>query len=312
MRNILVTGGYGFLGRAVARHFKLAGNTVYGIGNGRWDDQDARESGFDHWLNANVSVSSFITLECKFDIIVHCAGNGSVGYSLKNPLQDFRKTVEGSMELLEYIRVHNKSAHMIYPSSAGVYGAKPDQPIKETDPLEPISPYGYSKKVVEELCESYSKSYGLHVSIIRFFSIYGPGLTKQLLWDAANKLCAPDKEAVFWGTGEETRDWIYVEDAAVLIDIASKSEEPYAIFNGGSGVKTTVKDTVALLKNSLGSDSSITFNDVVKDGDPRYYHADMAKTEKLGFYGETILEDGIERFATWFKTLVATKEHIIA
>lgn len=300
-REVLITGGYGFLGRAIARKLKTNGCHVSGIGNGRWDDYEAKFHGFDQWLDAPVTMSSLATLNVKFDLIVHCAGNGSVGYSLSNPLQDFKKTVEGTAELLEYMRLNNPSARMVYPSSAGVYGTKPDVRIEESAPLNPISPYGYHKKVAEELSESYSRSYGLRISVIRFFSIYGPGLTKQLLWDAAQKLLSSQENAVFWGTGDETRDWIYIDDATDLICRAAQFEEPFAIVNGAGGNRITVRETLEILRTSLGSHKQIIFNNNVKAGDPRYYHADVTSLLRLDWKPKVPLVDGIREYAMWYK-----------
>ena len=223
-KTILITGGFGFLGRVVAQKFSQQGYRVVGIGHGRWAPEEAMVCGFDVWLDAAVSLSSLTTLHERFDVVVHCAGNGSVGYSLTNPLQDFCKTVQSTADLLEYLRLSESQALLVYPSSAGVYGAKDDAPIKETDALNPISPYGYHKKIVEDLLASYSRTYGIRVAVIRFFSLYGPGLTKQLLWDASAKLrAAKARPAVFWGTGEETRDWISSEDATELIVAVARS-----------------------------------------------------------------------------------------
>lgn len=300
---ILVTGGYGFLGRATASMFKSRGCHVVGIGNGRWDSSESRIHGFDTWIEAGVTMSTLLTLNKKFDVIVHCAGNGSVGYSISNPLQDFKKTVESSAEVLEYVRVNNPSALVIYPSSAGVYGAKDDFPIKESDTLNPISPYGYNKKIVEELCESYSRTFDLRISIIRFFSIYGPGLTKQLLWDASNKLCATDGEAVFWGTGEETRDWIHIADAAELILKVSLINCRFSIYNGAGGNRLTIRAVLEMLREELGVETSIVFNNIVKEGDPNFYHADIAEAKRIGWEATAPLRDGIRQYANWYKSL---------
>lgn len=300
-KTILVTGGYGFLGRSVARRFKDLGCEVYGIGNGRWDSNEARAHGFDAWLDATITMSGLLTLDRSFDVIVHCGGNGSVGYSITNPLQDFKKTVEGTAELLEYIRLNNPEARVVYPSSVGVHGARPDAPIKESDPLTPISPYGCHKKMAEELCISYSQSYGVKVSIIRFFSIYGPGLTKQLLWDAAHKLLSTENKVVFWGTGEETRDWIYVDDAAELILRESYQGELFRVINGGSGYRVNVRTVIEMLRNSLGAAASFEFNNIVKEGDPRFYHADISAAREMGWATSVPLGEGIQRYAEWFK-----------
>jgi UDP-glucose 4-epimerase len=303
LNSVLITGGYGFLGRAVARRFKQQGFRVIGIGRGRWAPEEACAHGFDFWLDAGVTLSSLMTLREPFELIVHCGGNGSVGFSLTNPLEDFYKTVQGTAHLLEFMRLSCAKALLIYPSSAAVYGSKPDRAIKESDALEPISPYGAHKKIVEELLASYSKNYGIRVAVIRFFSIYGPGLTKQLLWDASMRLrAAKDLPAVFWGTGDETRDWISSDDAAALISAVSHLEEQFTILNGGSGRRTTVRDTLTLLNQALGMGGAFEFNNRVRDGDPRYYHANIEFATALSWTSRVSLESGIQGYANWLKS----------
>jgi UDP-glucose 4-epimerase len=301
MRTVLVTGGYGFLGRAVAQKFKREGCRVFGIGRGRWAPAEARSAGFDSWLDAGVSVSSLMTFDEQFDTVIHCGGNGSVGYSLTNPLQDFSKTVQGTVELLEYLRLNESEALVVYPSSAGVYGAKEDRPIFENDSLNPISPYGYHKRMAEHLLELHSRTYGTRVAVIRFFSIYGQGLTKQLLWDACGKLMEHrnPEPAVFWGTGEETRDWIDSRDAADLVFTVSRSTDAYTVLNGANGKRVTVGDTLRLLKSALNSPVEIAFNGLVREGDPRFYHADISRAATLGWHPSVTLSDGIKSYVDW-------------
>ena len=301
MRTVLITGGYGFLGQAAARRFKSEGCRVVGIGRGRWAPEEARAAGFDDWLDAGVSVSGLMTFNDRFDAVIHCGGNGSVGYSLSNPLQDFNKTVQGTAELLEYLRLQKSEALVIYPSSAGVYGSKEDRPIREDDSLTPISAYGYHKRMAEHLLELHSRAYGIRVAVIRFFSIYGPGLTKQLLWDASSKLleCKKSDAAMFWGTGEETRDWIDSRDAAELMFKVSDSREPYIVLNGAAGERVTVLETLRLLKSALGSSAEITFNGIVREGDPRFYLADVSRARAFGWNPTVQLSEGIQRYGNW-------------
>jgi UDP-glucose 4-epimerase len=301
MSTVLITGGYGFLGRAVAQRFKCEGCRIVGIGRGRWAPEEARTFGFDVWLDAGVSVSSLMTLDEQFDTVVHCAGNGSVGYSLTNPLQDFHKTVQGTAELLEYLRLKESRALIVYPSSAGVYGAKENHPIRESDSLNPISPYGYHKRMVDHLLEMHSTTYGTRAAVIRFLSIYGPGLTKQLLWDACGRLMARKNSdpAVFWGTGQETRDWIYSDDAAELVFTAARSTEGHSVLNGAGGERVTVRETLQLLKSTLGSSVEIAFNGIVRDGDPRFYHADISRAQALGWTPSVRLSEGIRSYLDW-------------
>jgi UDP-glucose 4-epimerase len=297
-KTVLITGGFGFLGRAAARRFKRLGYRVVGAGRGHWSPEEARARGYDLWLNVNVSFSSLMTLGERFELIVHCAGNGSVGYSVTHPLQDFQKTVQSTADLLEYVRLTSPGALVIYPSSAGVYGAKDDAPIREEDTPNPISPYGFHKKIAEDLLRSYSCSYGIRVAIIRFFSIYGPGLTKQLLWDASVKLREPGP-AEFWGSGEETRDWISSTDAAELICTVARSKEDFMLLNGASGVRCTVRETLEMLSRALGAQAPIVFNNVVREGDPRFYHADISRATALGWRPAVSLAAGIDSYVAW-------------
>jgi UDP-glucose 4-epimerase len=300
-KTVLITGGYGFLGRAVARKLRQHDYRVVGLGRGRWGPEEALAHGFDSWLDASVSLSSLMTLQENLDLVVHCGGNGSVGYSLEHPLQDFEKTVTGTMELLEYLRVTKSRAQLIYPSSAGVYGAKDDAPISVSAAMTPISPYGYHKRIVEELLESYSRSFGIRVGIIRFFSIYGPGLTKQLLWDASAKLrAAAGGSATFWGTGEETRDWISSDDAAELVLAVARSDRDILVVNGASGQRTTVQQVLEMLKRALDANTDVRFNGTVREGDPRFYHADIAEALALGWKPALPLTEGIEQYARWY------------
>ena len=300
-RSILITGGYGFLGRAVARHFKSDGYRVVGIGRGRWSAAEAASAGFDVWLDASVSLPSLMTLRETFGLVFHCAGNGSVGYSLKNPLQDFYKTVQGTAELLEYVRLCNSSALVIYPSSAGVYGDIGDVRIRESAKADPISPYGVHKSIAENLLISYSKTFGTRVAIIRFFSIYGPGLTKQLLWDASIKLMrSPTESATFSGTGDETRDWIFSEDAARLVRSVASTRGRLTIINGASGERVTVRATLERLRAALHVDKRIEFDGIVREGDPKFYHADIERAFSTGWRPEIQLPVGLARYADWF------------
>lgn len=300
-QTILVTGGFGFLGRAVTLKYKMLGHRVIGMGHSQWTTEQALSFGYDVWIEASVSLTSLIALNEKFDLVVHCAGNSSVAHSLTNPFEDFSQNVLATAELLEYLRVTVSEAMLIFPSSAGVYGACKDVKINESDSLNPISPYGYHKKMIEEMLDMHSKIYRTRIVIIRFFSIYGPYLKKQLLWDASTKLLMSDKEAVFSGLGEETRDWIYIDDAVELIIQLSNNSKSFIIVNGASGDRITVKAVLEMLRDALCVDIDIKFNGIVRLGDPSYYHADVSKLREMCIKPKVMLNEGIARYADWIK-----------
>lgn len=299
--SVLITGGAGFLGRAVAREYQRRGWCVIGIGHAKWTPDAATAAGYAAWHSANVDASGLSELKGEFDVVVHCAANGSVPYSLAHPLEAFRRTVQTTAEVLEFCRTRPTAPMVVYPSSAAVYGAAPDQPLAESAPSNPVSPYGYHKRMAEDLLASYAQHHGVRVAVIRFFSIYGAGLCKQLLWDAATKLCADSQQVTFWGTGGETRDWIHVSDAARLIVEASRLTEPFSVINGGSGQRVTVEETLTILRGELDSRSEILFNGVVRQGDPRYYQADIRRAIDMGWAHTVDLREGIKEYAEWFR-----------
>lgn len=300
-KTVLVTGGFGFLGRAVARLLARQGVRVVGVGHGAWTAEEARAQGFDAWREADVSLAGLQGLDGPYDLVVHCGGAGSVARSMTHPLEAFNKTVQGTAELLEHLRGIGSTARIVYPSTAAVYGAADDRPLVESDAPNPVSPYGYHARMTESLLEYHARFFGTRVAVIRFFSIYGPGLTKQLLWDAAAKMRSGAPVAEFWGTGEETRDWIHVDDAASLMVAMAGAREPHIVVNGATGERVTVAHVLHRLRDALGVEAALRFNGVIKPGDPRYYHADVARARALGWRPSVSLEDGLHGYVDWLR-----------
>lgn len=300
-KKILITGAKGFLGSNVSKYFKNMGYITYGIGHGGLSIEESQKIGLDYWKKDDISIKSILEFNQSFDLIVHCGGSGSVGFSIDHPYSDFKKTVDGTLEVLEYMRLYNSEAHLIYPSSPAVQGEHPNTPIKEDFIGKPASPYGYHKKIAENLCQSYSEKFNLKVSIIRLFSVYGNGLKKQLIWDAYKKIEKADIEVIFWGTGEETRDFIHVDNVLAIIIELLKSDDRFLIINGGTGQKYMIEEVVSMIRDLVNPKIKIGFNNQVNIGNPIYYWADLEKLNNLNFKMEIKLEDGIKNYVTWAK-----------
>ena len=208
MADILVTGANGFVGRHVSRAAAHEGHTVVGIGHGDWTEDAWRAWGLSAWHELDVTLASLVAHGGEPEVVIHCAGGSSVGFSLDNPAQDFDRTVVTTRDVLEYLRISAPGAALVYPSSAAVYGRATTLPIDEDAPLVPISPYGAHKEIAEGMSRSYAETFGLRVAIVRLFSAYGAELRKQLLWDACRKVAGGDCR--FDGTGKQTRDWVHV------------------------------------------------------------------------------------------------------
>ena len=303
MKKILITGARGFLGSHTVKHFKALGYETYGIGHNVTSRLATKERDLDFWVESDVSAKTISEFQQIFDVIIHCAGSGSVSYSLEHTNEDFEKTVNGTLEVLEYMKLYNPKAQLIYPSSPAVQGEHPDKPIKEQYIGKPASPYGYHKKLVEELCQSYSKEFGLNISIVRLFSVYGNGLKKQLLWDACMKIFNTKDEVIFWGTGEETRDFIHVTDVLSLFNILLRKKNKFLLINGGSGTKYTVRKVVEMIRDIIEPNVNINFNNQINIGNPIYYWADTQKLDSFGFSTKKKLNQELKNYIEWVKSL---------
>jgi UDP-glucose 4-epimerase len=296
---VLITGANGFLGSHCVKRFAENRDEIFAIGHKCIKDTKIQEI-----IEGEINLENLQGFKnVVFDIIVHCGGSGNVGYSLQNPLDDFNRSVNSTISVLEFARKCSPNSLVIYPSTPAVQGLHIDSPIKESDPSIPVSPYGVHKKLAEQLCLSYSHNFGVKTAIIRFFSIYGEGLRKQLIWDACNKMCkSEDSEIEFWGTGEETRDWIYIDDAIYLIKKVSESniDKPF-IVNGGSGIRCTICETLNTLAEVFNFSGKVKFNQLQKAGDPKYYLADTTIANLIGWKPKFSLQKGIENYVKWYK-----------
>ncbi|MGH8629906.1 MAG: NAD-dependent epimerase/dehydratase family protein [Burkholderiales bacterium] len=299
---LLVTGGYGFIGRNVARRFAQAGWTVSGIGHGAWSEPEFRDWGFKTWHTADVTLQNLLASGGEPDVIVHCAGASSVGYSIEHPLEDFERSVATTAAVLEFARRWALRARIVLPSSGAVYGAARSLPIAETAALNPVSPYGAHKRIAEELCRMYGAQFGIASCVIRFFSAYGEGLRKQLLWDACRRLSAG--QHYFGGTGKEVRDWLHVSDVASLALLAHEAASANCpTLNGGTGIGVAVSQLLAEIYAAFGVTGAPRFSGEPRRGDPAAYVADISAAAKLGWQPAVSWKQGVHAYVSWFKGL---------
>lgn len=302
---IWITGARGFLGRHSSLFFKNRGWTVAGIGHGCWPEEQRSYWGVRYWIESDVhfrALESLNKLTGLPQIVFHAAGAGSVGQSFKEPLTDFKKTVTSTAETLEFLRRESPSTLFVFPSSAAVYGDRGPEPISEDSQPRPVSPYGFHKLIGEQLCQSAQRNFGLRCIIIRYFSLYGPELRKQILWDLACKLRDNPPTVELSGTGTETRDMIYIEDAVRLVyGLRNCNNSEMLIVNGGAGQAKTVLEIASGLIRHLGISTRLKFKGQARAGDPANYQADMTRALLLGFKPKWSLEQGLEMYVNWIK-----------
>ena len=293
----LVTGAAGFIGSVVVRSLLGDGLEVVGIGHA--GAQPVEALGY-RWQESDIDFARLCALDCVPELVIHCAGSASVGRSSAEPETERSRTLDSAAAVLDFAAAIAPRARLVLISSAAVYGHVERQPIGESEALCPVSPYGEYKKLAEELWSAHAAGHGARAAIVRLFSVYGEGLRKQLLWDACTKLCAGNNE--FGGTGEESRDWLHVADAARLLVMAGRHAAPDCpVVNGGFGQAITVREVLSELSSALGLDLIPRFNGIARPGDPARYLADIARARAWDWQPRVEWREGIRRYAHWFR-----------
>ena len=301
---VMIAGGGGFLGSAIARNFEARGWRVLTLGLGAPHGVTGRRVTHHEGLISRDLFAAAARQTGQPDIVIHSAGGASVGRSWEDPRGDFELSVASTAEILDFIRQDAPGARLLLVSSAAVYGNQPKEVLSESDPAVPLSPYGLHKHVCEQLVMGEARMNGTAASIVRLFSIYGEGLRKQILWDILSRTrAAPGEPLELWGSGEETRDFLHAEDAAELIARAAGAAVPgqVRLFNGASGTPISVRDLAGQLLQAADLSVPLVFNGKTREGDPVHLRADAAyASSSLGFQPSVSLASGLKRYADWF------------
>lgn len=306
-RRIWVTGADGFIGRHL---LDLLGGQP-GIAVGALGFRDAAtaptEAGDITWREGEIDTGRLDALADAMgmpDLIYHLAGGGSVGASFADPAFDFRCTVLSTAAIADWMRRSAPGARLVQISSAAVYGAGHEGPIAEDAPLAPYSPYGTHKQMSEALCRSAHLDFGLDCWVVRPFSVYGPGLSKQLLWDACSRIAAGCGALSLGGAGTERRDWLHVADLCRLLWLlADASPDAGTTLNAGTGDVQTVAEIGRLLVAAWGKpDMPVEFSGRSRPGDPFSLVADTGRLAAIGFAPARSIDTGIAEYVNWFRS----------
>jgi UDP-glucose 4-epimerase len=257
---VWITGAGGFIGAQLARRLVAAGQTVLTFGRPSGTTlRPLDAAGLEQALNQSGAPG----------VVYHLAGGSTVGHSFADPAADFDSNVASTIRLLDLLRRHAPAAHLVLASSAAVYGAGHAGPVGTSAALAPASPYGQHKRMAELAVEAQVAAFGLRASVLRLFSVYGPGLRKQLLHDICRRLAQGESPLELGGSGDELRDWVHVSD--VCAAMASLSPPPagqMAVYNLGTGRPTPVRTVAAGLIAALGLHVPLRFSGARRPGDP--------------------------------------------
>lgn len=294
MRKMLITGLNGFLGGRAKKFFQNSFE-IYGI--------DRNSLNAVNTINGMVTVENLLKFNTTFDVILHFAGSGTVLETELNKEAEETKNIGSSKELLNFILKYNRNAKLFYSSSAAVYGNDYEIPISENAILNPVSLYGKQKLEVEKILKEYASLYNLDIKIIRFFSLYGEGLKKQVLWDFSNRILTHHgkTEMHCYGTGNEVRDFIHVDDALNFINMLLSAPHGFDIYNCGSGKGYNIKDIFNLLLTIYDTKMKLVFDNKINKQNPSCLISDNTKIERIGFKPAIPFNEGVMLYANWFK-----------
>ena len=291
---ILIIGSLGFIGRHCMSYFSSIHDT-YGC-----DIHSDCKNQKHFTISPNAIDINCIFEKYNFDICINCAGSAVVSESFTDPSGDFFRNTVLLVNILNAIRNNSPHCKFINISSAAVYGNPITLPIPETAKPNPISPYGFHKLMAENLCQEYTKIYKLHTCSLRIFSAYGPELRKQLIWDILSKIKHSNQITLF-GTGQETRDFIYIDDIIQAINIIiHKSDFNADIINIASGQQTSISHIINTIQSIHPSAFEFSFNNITRPGDPLHWQADISRLQSWGFTRTTSIQQGLTKVISWF------------
>lgn len=317
-RPILVTGAAGFIGSAVAVRLASMGYRVVGCDNfNDYYDPALKRHRVEALLGPagvpceTVELSDGEQTAALFDrvkpaLVVHLAAQAGVRYSLKNPAVYVQANMVAFGHILEGCRTH-QTRHMVYASSSSVYGANAKTPFSESDQTdEPVSLYAATKKANELMAHTYSHLYGLPITGLRFFTVYGPwGRPDMAYFSFARKMLAGESIPVF-AEGKLYRDFTYIDDIVegvvrlLFKPSAPEGKPPHSVFNIGNNQPVQVLEFIRTLENAFEVKAELDFQPM-QPGDVPATHADTGKLQDwVGYKPATSLDAGLREFARWY------------
>jgi UDP-glucose 4-epimerase len=301
----LVTGGAGFIGSHLVEALVARGDQVSVLDDGRNSKvSDNLGSLADKitLLQGDCTRAADALAHAEPDVVFHLASPAYVPPSVDDPLSDLRGNVEQTLHLIQALRQHSRPPRLVHVSSAAIYGHPPVQPIRETYPPSPVSPYGVDKFCAEEHVRVASLLHDLRAVILRYFPVYGPRQRKQVVYDLICKLDKDPNRLEIHGTGRELRDLTFVDDIVRgTILAADRAPGRGEAYNLGSGRMVTIEHLARTICEVLGVTPELAFSGSVRPGDAERIVADITALRTLGYEPKIGLRDGIARTVAWHR-----------
>lgn len=305
---ILVTGGLGFIGSNFVRYLmeNYSDVEVVNLDAMKYGSNPENLKGIEErytFVRGDIADYGLVkSLVKDVDAIVNFAAETHVDRSISDPESFLKSNVVGVFSLLEAIRKHNRNAVFVHVSTDEVYGDIMEGSFKEDDRLNPSSPYSASKAAGDLFVLAYVRTYGIDGRITRCTNNYGPYQFPEKLIPKTIIRSIMGLKVPVYGTGENVRDWLYVEDHCRAIDLVMRGGEKGEIYNISSGEEKTNLEVVRMILNMLGRDeSSIEFVEDRPGHDIRYSLDSSKIREELGWRPRVSFDEGIEETVRWYR-----------
>jgi len=310
-RNVLITGGAGFLGSWLCDVFVKAHAVVYCVDNLSTGLKEnlVHLLGMKNFVFQELDVARPDLEDRRYDLILHFASRPSPGEYRQHPIETIAVNAEGTRNMLELAR--KTDARLLLASTSEVYGDAQIIPTPEAywgnvNPLGPRSCYDESKRFAETLCIGYHRTYGLDVRIVRIFNTYGPRLRSDGLYGRALSRfidqALSGRDITVYGRGEQTRSFCYVTDTvAAIVKAAASPRMKGEVVNIGNVYEVSILDLAERIQRITNSKSNIIFLPRPADDPQRRCPAISKAKQLLNWFPRVNFEDGLLRMITWFK-----------
>jgi len=318
---VLLTGAAGFIGFHTARALLARGDEVVGIDNlSDYYSVDLKEARlamlepeenftFEKFDLADRDVVLERFKDEPFDAIINLAAQAAVRYSIDHPFPYADSNLNGFLTVLELARAQNNLCHMVYASSSSVYGGNDKLPYSETDPVDhPISLYAATKRANELMGHTYAHLYGIPLTGLRFFTVYGPwGRPDMAYWTFTDAVLQGKTIPVF-NHGDMKRDFTYIDDIVkgvlAVLDGPPNADDgaPHRIYNIGNNKPEDLMSFIGLIEKLTGRKAEMDMQPM-QLGDVYATYADISLIQQdHGFEPSTSLEEGLPKFVEWFRS----------
>lgn len=321
---VLITGAAGFVGFHVAKRLLSSGKKVFGVDNlnSYYDvqlkhDRLKQLERFENFSFQKIDIADRDAIkqlfsQRKFASIVHLAAQAGVRYSIENPYAYGESNLTGFLNILEGSRVQQVK-HLVYASSSSVYGANKKVPFSTSDNVDnPVSLYAATKKANELMAHSYSHLYGIPMTGLRFFTVYGPWGRPDMAYFKFVEAIAQGKPIEVYNYGKMKRDFTYIDDVVEGIvrvlakpPLAEYGGAPCKVYNIGNHQPVELLTFIETIEAAMGYSAQKIMKPMQPGDVPATYADVKALKRAVGFSPSTPLEIGIEKFVAWYKNYYA-------